>query len=114
MSTHVTGLAAEENVVNYISARGANVLDRRWRCRDGELDLVSSQDDMIVFTEVKARRSIEEAAASITPRQIHRIGSAAARWLAAHDAAPDTAIRIDAALLDRYGRIEIIENAGMI
>jgi len=112
MSSYLTGLAAEATVARGYAAQGADILSTRYRCAYGEVDLISRHGDTIVFTEVKARRTIEEAAEAISPRQISRIGKAAESWLAEQNESLNTPIRIDAALLDRYGRVEIIENAG--
>ncbi|NUP74319.1 MAG: YraN family protein, partial [Sinomonas sp.] len=42
---------------DYLKATGAVILDRNWRCRDGELDLVALDGGMLVAVEVKTRSS---------------------------------------------------------
>ena len=70
----------------------------RWRCPEGELDLVVELPGEIVFVEVKARRA--HAAEAVTARQWARIGAAASRYLAERtDGA--TPCRFDLALVDR-------------
>jgi putative endonuclease len=107
-TAHFTGLAAEEAVACQYAAEGGRIRATRWRCPEGELDLVVELPDEIVFVEVKARRA--HAAEAVTPRQWARIGAAAARYLAE---ATDGAVscRFDLALVDRSGRMERIENA---
>src|SRR6185312_13598771 len=47
-------------------------------------DLVARRGNLVVFVEVKARSSLDEAAYAVTPRQQRRIVDAAQAWLAAH------------------------------
>ncbi len=103
-----SGVAAEEAVARRYSDEGGLVRAARWRCPEGELDLVVELPNEIVFVEVKARRA--HAAEAVTPRQWARIGAAASRYLAEMtDGA--TPCRFDLALVDRSGRMERIENA---
>ncbi|MEM8741130.1 MAG: YraN family protein [Pseudomonadota bacterium] len=108
---HQHGLAAEEIAERAYLARGAQVLARRWRCRSGEIDLIVEEGGCLVFVEVRARRSLAEAAASLSPRKLARILGAAAAWMSAQNISPDQNMRVDAALIDRTGQIEILENA---
>jgi putative endonuclease len=102
------GLAAEEAAAVAYRAEGGRLRAARWRCPEGELDLVVELPDEIVFVEVKARR--RNAAEAVTARQWARMGAAAARWLAEEtDGAKPC--RFDLALVDRSGRMERIENA---
>ena len=107
-TAHCNGLAAEEAVARRYGADGGRVRDSRWRCPEGELDLVIEQPGEIVFVEVKARRA--NAAEAVTARQWARIGAAASRYLAERTDG-ETPCRFDLALVDGYGRTEIIENA---
>jgi Holliday junction resolvase-like predicted endonuclease len=60
--------------------------------------------------EVKARRTLEEAAWALTPAQYGRMEAAVLRWMALHGA-PEEDLRLDLALVDRAGWVEIRENA---
>ncbi len=51
------GVAGEALAAAWYEAAGYDVLDRNWRCRDGELDLVCRLGGTVVFCEVKARRT---------------------------------------------------------
>jgi putative endonuclease len=105
------GAAGESLAAAWYEARGWTVVDRNWRCRDGELDLVVRQRGTTVFCEVKHRRSTTfgSPAEAVTPAKQRRIRRLAARWLAEHpDARGD--VRFDvAAVLD--GRVEVLEAA---
>lgn len=105
---HHCGVAAEEAAARGYRADGGRVRAARWRCPEGELDLVVEFPGEIVFVEVKARR--RHAAESVTPRQWARIGAAATRFLA-EETDGAAACRFDLALVDRAGRLERIENA---
>ncbi len=107
---HQAGLAAEEAVLALYRAEGAWPLATRWRCREGEIDLILRQGATIVFVEVKARRARDSAAHAISPTQWRRLHAAATRFLAeAGDSAAEC--RFDVALVDRAGNVERIENA---
>ncbi len=51
------GIHGEKVAEKHLMSLGYRILDRNWRWRKGELDLVAEQDEEIVFVEVKARRS---------------------------------------------------------
>ncbi|KQT91084.1 hypothetical protein ASG49_12125 [Marmoricola sp. Leaf446] len=85
------GLAARRLV-----EAGMTVIDRNWRCDAGELDLVLRDGDVLVFCEVKTRRSAAyghplEAVDAVKAQRLRRL---AARWLEAHDVRP-VGVRID-------------------
>ncbi len=107
-TAHYCGVSAEEAVARRYRAEGGTIVAERWRCAEGEIDIVVELPGEIVFVEVKARR--RHAAEAVTARQWARIGAAATRYLAEMtDGA--TACRFDLALVDRNGRTERIENA---
>lgn len=66
------------------------VLDRNWRCADGEVDLVLRDGDDIVFCEVKTRRSglFGPPAAAITHHKVRKLRQLAVLWLAGADVHP--------------------------
>lgn len=105
---HHCGIAAEESAGRAYRAAGGRPVAARWRCPEGELDLVVRFPSEIVFAEVKARR--RHAADAVTPRQWARIGAAAARYLA-EETDGTLPCRFDLVLVDRAGTVERIENA---
>ena len=81
MSTYRGGLGArgEDIAAAFLQAHGYTIQRRNYRCRYGEIDLVCTHDAVLVFCEVKLRRSNsfgmpEEA---ITPRKLARLALAA-------------------------------------
>jgi putative endonuclease len=81
------GIAGEDAVAAWYEAAGWRVVDRNWRCREGELDLVVMRGDMLVFCEVKTRASTRFGAPveAVTATKQRRLRMLAARWLADHD-----------------------------
>lgn len=106
----LTGHAAEEIAARLYAAEGAEVLATRWRCPEGEIDLIVKLPDVIVFVEVKARRARDDAAGAISARQWRRLGAAANRYLAELGDTP-TDCRFDVVLVDGAGQPERLENA---
>ena len=105
------GLSAEEVVVRHYAGRGARPVETRWRGEAGELDLVLRDGDGLIVVEVKAARSHAGAAAALSPRQAARILSAGAEYLGGQPLGQLTPVRFDLAVVDRSGRVEVIENA---
>lgn len=73
--------------VDHLLALGVRIVQRNWRCRYGELDVVAADDDTLVFVEVKTRTGdgfggLEYA---VTPRKLRRIRRLAGIWLAGQD-----------------------------
>ena len=60
---------------------------------------ISRRRNLIVFIEVKARASLDDAAYAVTPRQQQRIIDAAQGWLMAHTEHADFELRFDAMLI---------------
>ena len=81
------GSLGEDIAVTYLTDAGLCVLDRNWRCREGELDIVARDRDALVFCEVKTRRGISFGypAEAVTAAKQRRLRTLAQRWLAAHD-----------------------------
>lgn len=105
------GLAAEACVAAHYQASGRAIAARRWRGSAGEIDLVARGDDGLVFVEVKASRDFATAAEHLTRRQMDRLCGAASEFLAGEETGQLTPMRFDVALVDRLGRIQVIENA---
>ncbi|WP_035697044.1 YraN family protein, partial [Glycomyces tenuis] len=57
VSPHELGRLGERFAAAHLRRDRMQVLDRNWRHRQGELDLIARQADVVVFCEVKTRRS---------------------------------------------------------
>lgn len=92
------GRAGEHAAEAHFRARGFEILDRNWRCRAGEIDLVVADADAIAIVEVKTRRSAAfgHPFEAIDARKLHRLYQLAREWRAAHrDIAGSRSIRVD-------------------
>jgi putative endonuclease len=94
-----TGLSAESRAAAYLMAKGYRILARRFRTPHGEIDIVARRRELLAFVEVKARRSLDEAAYAVTPRQQQRIIGAAQAWLMTHPEHEAFELRFDAMLI---------------
>jgi putative endonuclease len=105
------GAAGEAIVARWYEADGYDVVDRNWRCRDGELDLVLAAPGVIVFCEVKTRRGTAFGAPfeAVTVAKQRRIRRLAVRWLGEHGIRAPT-IRFDvASVLQERGRVPLVD-----
>ncbi len=90
------GHQGEQIAANYLVSQSYDLLDTNWHCDFGELDLVMRKQDIIIFVEVKTRRSTEATPLiAITPRKRERLIAAAHHYLAQHQL-EDMTWRIDA------------------
>ncbi len=108
---HLSGIAAEAQVADDYTRRGHHMIAQRWRGRAGEIDLIFKSQDEIIFVEVKRARSHAAAAQRVSPRQQARICAAAEEFLSTEPNGALTPMRVDAALVDTFGTIHILENA---
>lgn len=90
------GRYGEDLATRCLSDLGLAVLDRNWRCARGEIDLVARDGDVLVFCEVKTRRSTAfgTPAAAVVGLKAARLRSLATQWLAEHPGGW-TSIRFD-------------------
>lgn len=104
------GRYGEDVAAAHVEASGWRVLDRNWRCRHGELDLVGMDGDELVVVEVKTRRSTAYGtpAEAVTWRKLARVRRLAAAWLAEHDVRV-ASVRVDviAVMLPRAGAAQV-------
>jgi putative endonuclease len=111
------GDAGEAAVAEWYAHHGYRIVDRNWRCRDGELDVVAARDGEVVFCEVKTRRSTAYGAPveAVTVAKQRKLRTLALRWLADHPQGRARDLRFDVAsvMASRDGSfaIEIIEGA---
>jgi putative endonuclease len=109
------GNAGEDAAAEWYRARGFAVVDRNWRVREGEIDLVVRRGSTLVFCEVKTRSSdrFGVPTEAVTFAKQRRLRTLAMRWLAAHPGAHGE-LRFDVASVTPSGAqpaVEIIENA---
>lgn len=104
------GEQGEEAVAAWYRNAGYEIVDRNWRCFEGELDIVARKGRTTVVCEVKTRRSagFMDPALAISPTKQARVRTAAFRWLDEHRSAGR--VRFDVGLVVA-GRVQILESA---
>ncbi len=106
------GAAGEAAAARWYEQRGYEVLDRNWRCREGELDLVVRTEKVLVFCEVKTRTTdrFGSPVEAVTRGKQVRLRRLAAQWLASDSSDRPPEIRFDVASV-LAGRLEVYEAA---
>ncbi len=94
-----SGVRAEERCAELLRSKGLVLLERNWRCRLGEIDLIAEDAGVIVFVEVRMRRAFAfgGAAESVTAAKRARLMAAARLYLARQ---PQAQCRFDVVLVD--------------
>ncbi len=88
------GRNAEMLSVLLLRVKGYRVLEQRYRCAAGEIDIIARKGKTYAFVEVKARKNNVLALESITSHQRVRIENAAEVWLQ-NVRSHDFAVRFD-------------------
>ena len=105
------GRYGEEIAARHLMDDGLRVLDRNWRCSEGELDIVARDGPgTLVFCEVKTRRSLRHGTPveAVDEEKSRRLRRLAAAWLKAHPRRADR-LRFDVIgiLVSREGTLRL-------
>lgn len=110
------GLDGEAAASAHLERQGMRIVDRRWRCRYGELDLVAVDGRTTVFVEVKTRRGVAygHPFEAITPQKVQRLRDLVGLWMREHDVRGP--VRLDAVAVlahpRRAWRVEHLRGIG--
>jgi putative endonuclease len=105
------GARAEDRCAELMRASGLLLVERNWRCRLGEIDLIAEERGVLVFAEVRMRRAFAYGGAgeSVTAAKRGRLMAAAGLYLSRR---PQANCRFDVFLVDGpAGDIKWIRNA---
>lgn len=107
--SHLTGMAAEDAVCRRYLAMGYELVATRKRCPEGEIDLLLRSGPELVAVEVKSGATLDQAASHATQAQLWRVSMACERCM--QDMADDGIcdMRLDLALVDAQGQIDILQ-----
>lgn len=98
----------------HLEAKGYAIIDRNFRTRDCEIDLVARDGEVVVFVEVRTRRGAYDgmAALSVTKGKMRKLRNAVERYVEAHPEVSDAPLRIDvvAVELDGDGKLRGVEH----
>jgi putative endonuclease len=90
------GRYGEQVAARYLQSVGLTLLDRNWRCPQGEIDIVAREDGLVVICEVKTRRGLDfgPPVEAVTPAKARRLRMLGLRWLA-EQGGPCAQLRFD-------------------
>jgi putative endonuclease len=117
-SNQSTGAFGEDATAEFVIARGDEILERNWRIREGEIDLISlGKDGIFHFIEVKTRSSLAfgHPFEAINKEKAHRMQRLALAWLATHSClGSDYAIDVAAVLINADGSHSLEYRGGLL
>ncbi len=101
VTTQESGAQAEEEARHFLELQGLRLIERNFRTRRGELDLIMEEGRAIVFVEVRFRkdRRFGGPLESVTAAKQQRIALAAAEFLGRHHGLADRPCRFDVVAL---------------
>lgn len=111
LRAYLSGCAAEDAALRAYEARGAQLLERRWRGAGGEIDLILCEPKTYVFCEVKKAVSFDRALERIRQAQVQRIFTAASEYLGHTPEGQLASVRFDLVLVNGMGDLRLMENA---
>jgi len=90
------GRYGERLAAEHLAAVGFVVLERNWRCDQGEIDIVARDGDVLVICEVKTRSSVSHGTPfeAVTQRKLHRLERLGIAWMKARSVRP-RGMRVD-------------------
>lgn len=80
------GLWGEEQAARFLRRKGYRIVQRNFRCRFGEIDVIARKGEILAFVEVKLRKNdaFAEAREFVTTAKQQRLMRSALVWMAAH------------------------------
>lgn len=105
-----SGRRAEFLAAAHYALRGYQILERRFRAPQGEIDLIARRGRLVAFIEVKLRRDIDAAILAVTPAGRRRLERAAQSFLSLRPQFVEFAVRYDIAAVSGW-RVSILADA---
>ncbi len=102
MSRRSVGNAGEDKACSYLEENSFRIIERNWRTRYGEIDIIAEKEDVLVFVEVKALPSgnVETLAHELDIRKQRKIIKTANFFLLSHRKYNNSKIRFDVLVID--------------
>jgi putative endonuclease len=110
-TSYAAGMAAEWSARGLLESKDYRILAHRYKTKGGEIDLVAKRGDHLAFVEVKRRKTQEEAAYAVLPRQQARIALAAEIFLGEHSELAHCSASFDVILISPKQGCAHIEQA---
>ena len=115
MNTKTVGNEGENRAASYLEAKGFQIIERNWRTKRGEIDIIALKNDTLVFVEVKR---LPNGTSDMIQRELNnqkreRIIKTSKRFLLNHRQYSNNYIRFDVIVIDMPGLEPVyhIENA---
>ena len=115
MNTKERGNRGEEKAAFYLISKGFSIIERNWRTKGGEIDIIAYKNDTIVFVEVKTlpNGTLDMIQRELNYQKRQRIIKTSKRFLLNHRQYSNSYVRYDVIVIDMPGFEEVyhIENA---
>ncbi|QMU62486.1 MAG: YraN family protein [Gammaproteobacteria bacterium] len=111
MKTSQQGKIAEDEACHFLKKQGLKLVEKNYRCRTGEIDLIMQDKETLVFVEVRYRTKNDYGSAldSVDQRKIEKLISAAGHYVSTHQ--PDLPMRFDVVGFDASLKPNWVSNA---
>lgn len=112
MNTRKTGEQWEEAAADYLKAQGMRIVEKNFRSRQGEIDIIGYHQGYLVFVEVKYRSTVEKgyAAAAVNLHKQRQICKVADYYRFKHGMGDNVGVRYDVVAI-QGGQVHWIKNA---
>ena len=115
MNTRNVGNDGEERAVSFLLEKGYSIIDRNWRTRSGEIDIIVYKNETLVFVEVKTlpHGTLDMIKKELNQQKLERILKTSKRFLLNHRQYSKSYVRFDVIIIDMPGLEPVyhIENA---
>ncbi len=110
MNTRVIGALKEDMAISYLVDNGFKIIERNFKCKIGEIDVIAKKDKVIRFIEIKYRTGNVAGGAyyAISKQKLIKISKIANFYIMTHPKI-DSTYSIDAIIIDN-DNIEYLEN----
>lgn len=101
MNTRVIGSLQEDLAISYLKENGFEILERNFKCKIGEIDVIAKKDNVIRFIEIKYRKDNIAGGAfyAINNKKLVKISKIASFYIMIHNLT-DSMFSIDALLIE--------------
>ena len=115
MNTKERGNRGEERAASYLISKGFSIIERNWRTKGGEIDIIAYKNDILVFVEVKTlpNGTMDMIQRELNYQKRQRIIKTSKRFLLKHREYNNSYVRFDVIVIDMPGLEPVyhIENA---
>ena len=110
MNTRVIGALKEDLAISYLEENGFEIIERNFKCKIGEIDVIAKKDDVIRFIEIKYRKGNVAGGAhyAISNQKLIKISKIANFYIITHPNS-NSSYSIDAIIIENEN-IEYFEN----